>query len=39
MCIKSPFLFQINVAAGIVFSAKLGNGPVLSLTNDKDDLV
>ena len=36
---RSPFLFQVNVAAGIVFSTKVGNSPVLSLTNDKDDLI
>ena len=29
----------MNSAAGIVFSAKVGNSPVLSLTNDKDDLI
>ena len=39
MCLKPPFLFEVNVVAGIVFSAKVGNSPVLTLTNDKDDLV
>ena len=29
----------MNVAAGIDFSTKVGNSPVLSLTNDKGDLI